>query len=153
MQKKRYVRFVCILAAVISILLTIPSQKVQAAPRTGTYQKHFSGSVSDSYRTVVIKKITKKQVIFQILYDRSYPYCSANTTKITGKRNGNTVTFTYKDTGWGEKGKGTMKMYKNYIQIKTTTTGKIGKWPRGAWIGTDGKWFRLKRVSSKKKFV
>lgn len=120
--------------------------KASAAPRTGTFQKHFVGENADSYRTVVVKKITKKKVTFQIQYARSNPYKLACTEKIVGRRKGNTVKFKYKDS-WGVSGKGTMKLSKNYIKIKTTDTKGLG------FIGTDGKYFKLKRVSGNKKFV
>ncbi|MCD8018279.1 MAG: hypothetical protein LUF92_01450 [Clostridiales bacterium] len=136
-----------LLMVLFMAILLIPSTKIHAASRTGTYQKHFTSSSSswDSYRTVVIKKITKKKVVFQIQYATLSK--EAYTKKIVGKRTGNKVTFTYYDAGWGERGKGTMKLSKNYIKIKTTTTSGSG------FIGTSGKYFKLKRVSSKKKFA
>ncbi len=153
MKRKMKQKILCLLAILSLLTLLLPAEEVQAAARTGTYKKHFVGGGAESYRTVIIKKITKKQVVFQILYDRSNPYRNACTQKIVGKRKGNTVTFQYKDTGWGEKGKGTMKLSRNYVKIKTTTTGKIGAYPSGAWIGTGGKWFKLKRISASKKFI
>lgn len=153
MKRKMKQKVFCLLAILSLLTLLLPTEEAQAAARTGVYKKHFVGSGAESYRTVIIKKITKKQVVFQILYDRSNPYKLAGTQKIVGKRKGNTVTFQYKDTGWGEKGKGTMKLSRNYVKIKTKTTGKIGAYPSGAWIGTDGKWFKLKRVSASKKFI
>lgn len=149
MKRKSNLKTYYFFVLVLLVAFMIPSMESQAAskPKTGTYQKHFVGESADSYRTVIIKKISKKQVIFQINYDRSNPYKSASTKKITGKRKGNTVTFSYKDTGWGEKGKGTMKLSKNYIKIKTKSAKN-----HDGFIGTDGKYFKLKRISSKTKF-
>ncbi len=153
MKRKKNQKLLCLLVLVSLLAIIVPAEKVQAAARTGTYKKHFVGAGAESYRTVVIKKITKKQVVVQILYDRSNPYRSAYTQKIVGKRKGNTVTFQYRDKGWGEKGKGTMKLSKKYVRIKTTTTGRFGSFQLGSWIGTEGKWFKLKRVSASKKFI
>lgn len=153
MKKKKNQRLLCFLVLASLLAILVPARQVQAAARTGTYKKHFVGMGAESYRTVVIKKITKKQVVFQILYDRTNPYRNACTQKIVGKRKGNTVTFQYRDAGWGEKGKGTMKLSRKYVRIKTTTTGGFGPYQWGAWIGTQGKWFKLKRVSASKKFI
>ncbi len=149
MKQKPHTKKLLMAIIVLLAILMIPATAAQAAskPQTGTYQKHFTGKTSDSYRTVIIKKITKSQVVFQINYDRSNPFRSASTAKITGKRKGNTVTFKYKDTGWGETGTGTMKLYKNYIKIKTKSSGKYG-----GFIGTEGKYYTLKRINSKTKF-
>lgn len=126
---------------------TMPSVPAFAAPRTGTYEKHFVGTGADSYRTVVIKKIKKKKVVFQILYARSYPFRESATLKIVGIRKGNKVTFSYREPGWDSAGTGTMKLGKNNIKIKATATSGYG------FIDTGGQTFKLKRVSGKKKFV
>lgn len=149
MKQKRHFKMLCLLTLLLCAALVIPSMDVQAAkikPKTGTYEKHFINQYSDSYRTVVIKKITKKTVTFQIWYTSLSK--EAITNKIVGKRKGNTVTFTYQDDGWHEKGKGTMKLHNNYIKIKTKSTGNTA-----GFIGTDGKYFKLKRKNSSKKFA
>lgn len=125
----------------------MPSVPAFAAPRTGTYEKHFVGTGADSYRTVVIKKMKKKKVVFQIQYARSYPFRESATLKIIGSRKGNKVTFSYREPGWNAAGTGTMKLGKNYVKIKTTATSGYG------FIDTGGQAFKLKRVSGKKKFV
>lgn len=153
MKKKIYSKLICLFALTAAAMLTvIPAMEVQAAPQTGTYQKRYARTTNDCCRTVIIKKITKKRVVFQMLYDQNIPPRLAHSERIIGKRKGNTVTFNYKDISWGEKGKGTMKLSKKYVKIKAVKTGTIGSWHQGAWIGTAGKWYKLKRVSDKKKF-
>lgn len=137
----------CLMLLLLIAAFSFPAVKTQAAARTGTYQKHFSSMTADSYRTVIIKKITKTKVVFQMGYDRSNPYKISYSSKITGKRKGNKVTFTYKEPGWNAAGKGTMKLSKNYIKIKTTSTKGYG------FLGTGGAYFKLKRISGSKKFV
>lgn len=141
-------KFRCFLLTILlSVILIFPSVTTMAAGRTGTYEKHFVGSAADSYRTVVIRKITKKKVVFQILYARSNPYKESSTEKIIGKRKGNTVIFTYQEPWWNAAGTGTMKLSKNHIKIKTMATKGYG------FISTDGQAFQLKRVSNKKKLL
>lgn len=149
MKRKRNLKIFSLVILLLCITFAIFSVDAQAAkikPKTGTYEKYFPGWRMGSYRTVVIKEITKKKVTFQIQYTSLSKI--AYTKKIVGKRKGNTVTFTYKDTGWGEKGKGTMKLYNNYIKIKTKTTSR-----QLGFIGTDGKYFKLKLKNNKKKFA
>lgn len=149
MKQKRNLKMSCLLIFLLCAALVIPSMDAQAAkikPKTGTYEKHFKGQYTDSYRNVVIKKITKKTVTFQIQYASLSKI--AYTKKIVGKRKGNTVTFTYRDEGWKETGKGTMKLHNNYIKIKTKSTRNTY-----GFIGTDGKYLKLKRKNSSKKFA
>lgn len=149
MKKKSHLKILFLLTLLLCTTLAIPPTDVQAAkakPQTGTYVKHFSSGRYSSSRTVVIKKITKKEVTFQIWYESLSKVSFSK--KIVGKRKGNTVTFNYKDMGWGEKGKGTMKLYKNYIKIKTKSTNNTY-----GYIGTDGKYFKLKRKNGSKKFT
>lgn len=136
----------CLMILLLIAAFVFPTVKSRAAARTGTYEKHFSSMNAESYRTVIIKKITKTKVIFQMGYDRSNPYKISYSSKITGKRKGNTVTFTYEEPGWNAAGKGTMKLYKNYIKIKTVST-------KGNGFLDTGTYFKLKRISSRKKFV
>lgn len=137
----------CLMLLAMVVIFTSFTVRAQAAARTGTYEKHFTGTMAESYRTVIIKKITKSKVIFQMTYDRNNPYRTSFSLKITGKRKGNKVTFTYEEPGWQAAGKGTMKLYKNYIKIKTTSTKGYG------YLTTSGTFFKLKRVSNSKKFV
>lgn len=137
----------CVRTFLLLAVLLMPSAAVFAAPRTGTYEKHFVGMEADSYRTVVIKKIKKKKVVFQIQYARSYPFRESATEKITGIRKGNKVTFSYREPGWNAAGTGTMKLGKNFVKMKTTATSGYG------FIDTGGQTFKLKRVSGEKKLV
>lgn len=143
-HRRRFLLTMFLLAA-----LVLPSTAALAAPRTGTYEKHFVGTTADSYRTVVIKKIKKRKVIFQILYARSYPFKESWTEKIVGKREKNKVTFSYKEAGWNFTGTGVMKLKKNAIKIKTTGTPGADY----GFISTRGTTFKLKRVSGDKKFA
>ncbi|MCD8021410.1 MAG: hypothetical protein LUF92_18130 [Clostridiales bacterium] len=143
---RRTAKYVTLCFAVCFLLL-LPV-RAQAAVRTGTYEKNTtSNGTTVSTRTVVIKKITKKKVVFQISFTSLRRL--ASTKKIVGKRKGNKVTFTYYSPNWDEYGTGTMKLYKNYVKIKTTTT----KSNLGGYIGTSGKWVKLKRTSGSKKFI
>ena len=81
----------CLMTVFLLAALILPSMTALAAPRTGTYEKHFVGASADSYRTVVIKKIKKNKVVFQIQYARSYPFRESWTEKIVGRRTGNKV--------------------------------------------------------------
>ena len=139
----------CLMTAFLLAALILPSTAALAAPRTGTYEKHFVGASADSYRTVVIKKIKKNKVIFQIQYARSYPFRESCTEKIVGRRKGNKVTFSYREVGWNFTGTGVMKLKKNAVKIKTSGTSGADY----GFISTGGQTFKLKRVSSKKKFV
>ena len=138
-----------LLTAFLLAALILPSTAAFAAPRTGTYEKHFVGAGADSYRTVVIRKIKKNKVVFQIQYARSYPFRESWTEKIKGTRKGNKVTFSYKEAGWGYTGTGVMKFKNNAVKIKTTGTPGSDY----GFISTSGMTFKLKRVSSKKKFA
>lgn len=149
MKQKRNLKRLLLFTLLLCMTLAIPSMDARAAkikPKTGTYEKHFPGWRMGSCRTVVIKQITKKKVTFQIQYASLSKL--AYTKKIVGNRKGNTVTFTYTDPGWKEKGKGTMKLYNKYIKIKTKTTSE-----QLGFIGTDGKYFKLKLKNNKKKFM
>lgn len=140
----------CLMTAFLLAALILPSTAALAAPRTGTYEKHFVGNIrADSYRTVVIKKIKKNKVIFQIQYARSYPFRESCTEKIVGRRKGNKVTFSYREVGWNFTGIGVMKLKKNAVKIKTTGTSGADY----GFISTGGQTFKLKRISGKKKFV
>lgn len=138
-----------LLTAFLLAALILPSTAAFAAPRTGTYEKHFVGAGADSYRTVVIRKIKKNKVVFQIQYARSFPFRESATNKIVGRRKGNTVTFSYKEAGRGYSGTGVMKFKKNAVKIKTSGTPGSDY----GFISTGGQTFKLKRVSSKKKFA
>ena len=145
MEKMRNPMMTVFLLAV----LILPSTAALAAPRTGTYEKHFVGASADSYRTVVIKKIKKNKVVFQIQYARSYPFRESWTEKIKGARKGNKVTFSYKEAGWGYTGTGVLKLKKNAVKIKTSGTPGADY----GFISTGGQTFKLKRVSGGKKFA
>lgn len=147
-ERTRHARRILLTAFLLAALI-IPSTAAFAAPRTGTYEKHFVGAGADSYRTVVIKKIKKKKVIFQIQYARSYPFRESWTEKIKGNRKGNKVTFSYREAGWGFTGTGVMKFKNNAVKIKTTGTPGSDY----GFISTSGMTFKLKRVSSSKKFA
>lgn len=147
-ERTRHARRILLTAFLLAALI-IPSTATFAAPRTGTYEKHFVGAGADSYRTVVIKKIKKKKVIFQIQYARSYPFRESWTEKIKGTRKGNKVTFSYREAGWGFTGTGVMKFKNNAVKIKTTGTPGSDY----GFISTSGTTFKLKRVSSSKKFA
>ena len=92
---------------------------------------------------------TANKVVFQIQYARSFPFRESATNKIVGRRKGNTVTFSYKEAGWGYSGTGVMKFKKNAVKIKTSGTPGSDY----GFISTGGQTFKLKRVSSKKKFA
>ena len=147
-ERTRHARRILLTAFLLAALI-IPSTAAFAAPRTGTYEKHIVGAGADSYRTVVIKKIKKKKVIFQIQYARSYPFRESWTEKIKGTRKGNKVTFSYREAGWGFTGTGVMKFKNNAVKIKTTGTPGSDY----GFISTSGMTFKLKRVSSSKKFA
>ena len=102
-----------------------------------------------SYRTVVIKKIKKNKVVFQIQYARSYPFRESWTEKIVGRRTGNKVTFSYREAGWNFTGTGVLKLKKNAVKIKTSGTPGADY----GFISTGGQTFKLKRVSGGKKFA
>lgn len=139
---KRQNRMIGILfVSLVLFTLAVPSTGVNAAGRTGKYERHFVGERVDSYRTIVIKSIKKKKVRFQMGYARSYPCVDDRSNVITGIKKGNKVTFQYSDS-WNSSGTGTMKLYKNYIKIKTFGNG---------YLSTDGKWFKIKRISNSKK--
>lgn len=140
---------VYLLTAILMAALILPSTAVFAAPRTGTYEKHFVGTTADSYRTVVIKKMKKNKVVFQIQYARSYPFRESWTEKIVGRRKGNKVVFSYREAGWNFTGTGVMKLKKNAVKIKTSGTPGSDY----GFISTGNQTFKLKRVSSKKKFA
>ena len=147
-EQTRHIRHILMTAFLLAALI-LPSATAFAAPRTGTYEKHFVGSGADSYRTVVIKKIKKNKVIFQIQYARSYPFRESWTEKIKGARKGNKVTFSYKEAGWGYTGTGVMKFKKKAVESKTTGTAGADY----GFISTSGMTFKLKRVSDSKKFA
>lgn len=147
-EQTRHIRRILMTAFLLAALI-LPSATAFAAPRTGTYEKHFVGSGADSYRTVVIKKIKKNKVVFQIQYARSYPFRESWTEKIKGARKGNKVTFSYKEGGWGYTGTGVMKFKNNAVKIKTTGTPGSDY----GFISTSGMTFKLKRVSDSKKFA
>ncbi len=139
----------CLMTVFLLAALILPSMTALAAPRTGTYEKHFVGASADSYRTVVIKKIKKNKVVFQIQYARSYPFRESWTEKIVGRRTGNKVTFSYREAGWNFTGTGVLKLKKNAVKIKTSGTPGADY----GFISTGGQTFKLKRVSGGKKFV
>ena len=148
MKQKYHLKRFCLLAFLLFAILAIPSMDAQAAkvkPKTGTYIKRFHGEGFDAYGTVIIKKITKKDVTFQFCYESVLKVSYSR--KIVGKRKGSTVTFQYKDMSWGEKGKGTMKLANNYIKIKAKANAHSP-----GYLGTGGKWYKLKRKSGSKKF-
>ena len=147
-EQMKHTRHILMTVFLLAALI-LPSTAVFAAPRTGTYEKHFVGNGADSYRTVVIKKIKKNKVVFQIQYARSYPFRESWTEKITGTRKGNKVTFAYKEAGWGYTGTGVMKLKNN--AVKNNTTGTPGS--DYGFISTSGMTFKLKRVSDSKKFA
>lgn len=85
--------FFSLLFIFMCMALVIPVNAAKASVRTGTYEKHFVatsaddfGHIPESYHTVIINKITKKKVIFQICYDRRFPDKEAFTDRIIGKR-------------------------------------------------------------------
>ena len=131
-EQMKHTRHILMTVFLLAALI-LPSTAVFAAPRTGTYEKHFVGNGADSYRTVVIKKIKKNKVVFQIQYTRK----------------GNKVTFAYKEAGWGYTGTGVMKLKNNAVKIKTTGTPGSDY----GFISTSGMTFKLKRVSDSKKFA
>lgn len=145
-ERTRHAKRILLTAFLLAALI-IPSTATFAAPRTGTYEKHFVGAGADSYRTVVIKKVKKNKVVFQIQYARSYPFRESWTEKITGTRRGNRVTFKYSEPGWNSAGSGVMKLKKNSVKIKATASRGYG------FIDTGGMTFKLKRVSNSKKFA
>ena len=147
-EQTRHIRHILMTAFLLAALI-LPSATAFAAPRTGTYEKHFVGSGADSYRTVVIKKIKKNKVIFQIQYARSYPFRESWTEKIVGRRTGNKVTFSYREAGWNFTGTGVLKLKKNAVKIKTSGTPGADY----GFISTGGQTFKLKRVSGGKKFA
>ena len=147
-EQTRHIRRILMTAFLLAALI-LPSATAFAAPRTGTYEKHFVGSGADSYRTVVIKKIKKNKVIFQIQYARSYPFRESWTEKIVGRRTGNKVTFSYREAGWNFTGTGVLKLKKNAVKIKTSGTPGADY----GFISTGGQTFKLKRVSGGKKFA
>ena len=147
-EQTRHIRHILMTAFLLAALI-LPSATAFAAPRTGTYEKHFVGASADSYRTVVIKKIKKNKVVFQIQYARSYPFRESWTEKIVGRRTGNKVTFSYREAGWNFTGTGVLKLKKNAVKIKTSGTPGADY----GFISTGGQTFKLKRVSGGKKFA
>lgn len=133
----------------LAILLVLPCAEAQAATvRTGTYQLHTTSATSpaESYRTVIINRISSKSVKMQVAYDRSFPFRTSYSNHITGKRTGErTVRFTYTESYGNVSGSGIMKMYKTYVKIKVKSDGY-------GFLDTNGKYVKLKRISSSKKY-
>ncbi|MGN1014563.1 MAG: hypothetical protein ACI4PM_04300 [Butyricicoccus sp.] len=147
MGKKTHLIFRTAAMFLLAILLVLPCAEAQAATvRTGTYQRHYTSSTSpaESYRTVIIRQISSKTVRMQVAYDRAFPFRTSYSNHIVGKRTGeHTVRFTCTESYGNLSGSGIMKMYKTYVKIKLKSDG---------FLDTDGKYIKLKRISSSKKY-
>lgn len=139
-MKKIMKKLTVLALALMMVLVTVPAEPVQAAPKyTGTYVKRYKvkGHDKSAWPThaVIINRVKGKNIRFQIEkfgLNGNYIYA---TKVINAKIKDKTVSFKWKDT-WGNKGKGTLKLYKNKVKLKMVQT-KTSKWNRST-LETDG---------------
>lgn len=127
---------------------------VQAASKyTGTYSKvnknYYSAQrdyINPTY-SVIINKVTKKKVRFQVEYLGRNGSPIYETKVITAKRKGKNVSFIWEDT-WGNSGNGKLKLKSGFVKIKMTQT-KTASMNRAS-LATNG-FIKIKKKSNKNK--
>lgn len=152
---KTWTKKLTALALIFALILTLlPSAPTEAATKyTGTYQQTYK--VPKSYGKVIIKpaysviinKISKGKIRFQVEFIgvNGSPLYQSNI--ITAKLKNKTTSFKWRDS-WGNRGKGKMKLYKNYVKIKMIET-KSSMRNRGTLAREQ--YLKLKKKSSNKK--
>lgn len=152
---KKWTKKLTALALIFTLVLTLlPTVPAEAATKyTGTYQQTYK--VPKSYGKVIIKptyavvinKIAKGKIRFQVEFVGVNGSPLYQTNVITAKLKNKTTSFKWRDT-WGNSGKGKMKLYKNYVKIKMIQTKTSGI--NRSTLARE-KYLKLKKKNNKKK--
>lgn len=143
------------IAVMVLLLLAavIPAGSVQAASKTGQYQKKYKTQVSfpvwsEPAYGVVINRIKNGKVRFQISRAGVNGSPIYNSNVIKAKLKNNKASFQWKDT-WGNSGTGKLKFSGRYVKlkIKQTYTADLNR----STLDTGGKFVKMKKISDSKK--
>ena len=138
-MKKRLLILLMIFAVILSAFSVRDSIDAQAATKKSSYitNKKFKGTFEykgekrywkKGWYSVIIHKITKDGII-RFNLDKGGINASPlyGTDILTARIKENKAHFTYKDDGWGNKGKGTIVFNRNgtiYLTVKQTYTAE-----------------------------
>ncbi len=136
-MKRKLFSMLMLLVILVGAILMQNSINVQAVSKKNSYisNKKFRGTFEykgekrnwkKGWYSVIIHKITKNGKI-RFNLDRGGRNASPlyGTDVLTARIKGNKAKFTYKEDGWGNKGKGTIVFNKNgtiYLTVKQTYT-------------------------------
>ena len=135
------------------LAVVIPAGPVQAASKTGQYQKKYKTQASfpvwiQPAYGVVINRVKNGKVRFQISRAGVNGSPIYNSNVIKAKLKNNKASFQWKDT-WGNSGTGKLKLSRGYVKLKVTQT-YTAKWNRST-LDTGGKFIKIKKKSNNRK--
>lgn len=152
-EKKGVLRGMAALLALFLLVTLLPGGNVQAASRTGHYQKRYKAKVSypvwgQPAYGVVINRIRNGKVRFQISKAGVNGSPIYNSNVIKAKLKGKKTSFRWKDT-WGNSGTGKLKFGKNCVKVKVNQlqTARMNR----STLDTGGKFLKLKKISNDRK--
>lgn len=141
-----------VMMALLLLVVMIPAGSVQAASKTGQYQKKYKAQVSfpiwnDPAYGVAVNRIKKGKVRFQISRAGVNGSPIYNSNIIKAKLKNNKASFQWKDT-WGNSGIGKLKLFNGYVKLKIKQTC-TARWNRST-LDTGGKFVKMKKISNSK---
>ena len=138
--------------ALLLLAAMMPAGAVQAASKTGQYQKKYKAQVSfpvwvQPAYGVAVNRIKTGKIRFQISKAGVNGSPIYNSNIIKAKLKNNKASFQWKDT-WGNSGTGKLKLFNGYVKLKIKQT-YTAQWNRST-LDTGGKFVKMKKISSSK---
>ena len=138
--------------ALLLLAAMMPAGAVQAASKTGQYQKKYKAQVSfpvwvQPAYGVAVNRIKNGKIRFQISKAGVNGSPIYNSNIIKAKLKNNKASFQWKDT-WGNSGTGKLKLFNGYVKLKIKQT-YTSQWNRST-LDTGGKFVKMKKISSSK---
>ena len=138
--------------ALLLLAAMMPAWAVQAASKTGQYQKKYKAQVSfpvwvQPAYGVAVNRIKNGKIRFQISKAGVNGSPIYNSNIIKAKLKNNKASFQWKDT-WGNSGTGKLKLFNGYVKLKIKQT-YTARWNRST-LDTGGKFVKMKKISSSK---
>lgn len=138
--------------ALLLLAAMMPAGAVQAASKTGQYQKKYKAQVSfpvwvQPAYGVAVNRIKNGKIRFQISKAGVNGSPIYNSNIIKAKLKNNKASFQWKDT-WGNSGTGKLKLFNGSVKLKIKQT-YTAQWNRST-LDTGGKFVKMKKISSSK---
>ena len=138
--------------ALLLLAAMMPAGAVQAASKTGQYQKKYKAQVSfpvwvQPAYGVAVNRIKNGKIRFQISKAGVNGSPIYNSNIIKAKLKNNKASFQWKDTR-GNSGTGKLKLFSGYVKLKIKQT-YTAQWNRST-LDTGGKFVKMKKISSSK---